>query len=192
MTKSKENTAFDTVIFDKQIPVNNINVNAFKKAIVNKNVKCSINGVRVNNPDTKNVTVDISFKILCDFEMINPGTSATGKPLSTSPMFGYGNNNKLSNVKGKNVTLTFNALKTKEKGVILIINKHELYNIVVTILKFKSMIGNEEKGSIRTHYTKLDDLLKKGVVNLTSVPVASRMGTSFEINAVVEETQIIE
>lgn len=189
MTKNSTTIMPNAVLFDKQIPVNDIDGFAFKKAILNERVICIINGARVNNPDTKNVTVDVSFRIRDNFEMINPGTSATGKTLSTSPIYDYGNNKKICNVKGKNVTLRFNALKTEEKGVIRVINEHELYNIIATVLKAKHFMEDNEKGSIRTHYTRLSSLLKNGRVVLTSVPIVSGTGTTFEVNAVMEETQ---
>ena len=178
----------NTVLFDKQIPVTDVDSFYFKTAINGRLIKCFINGARVNNPFTKNVNVDVSFKIIEDLEVVSPGTSITGKTLSTAPIWNLppGKEDKKANVKGKNVTLNFDVLKNEEKGVIQIINEHELYNVVATVLKSKNMMDKEEKGSIRTHHTKLNSLLKNGEVYLTSVPVED-MGKSYlEVNAVGE------
>ncbi len=170
------------ILFDKQIPVSQIDVFYFKEAIKDTRVKCLINGARVNSPYTKSVNVDVSFKILDDLKVFNPGTSITGKTLKfedAKPL-----EDKV-NVKGKYITLNFNVTKKEERGVFEVNNTHEFYSIISNVLKDKDMMDSKEQGSMRIYYTKLNSLIKNGVVYLTAKEVLNtRRFSTLEVTAI--------
>ena len=128
------------VVFVSQIPVTDIPGLKFKQAILDITVRCSINGIRVKNPNSNKINVDVSFKILDDFEMANPGTSICGNALDIPQL----KNTPIKNMKGKNVTLNFKVNKTDEKEVLEITNEQELYSIVEMVLKAKEIMGINE------------------------------------------------
>lgn len=175
------------IIFKHQIPIADVPGLLFKQAIKDKEVKCRINGIRVNNPNTQRINVDVSFKILDDLKMHNPGTSLCGN-VNSLPQ----RTEKIMNVKGKNVTLKFKANKTNEKGVLEINNTHELYTIAEIVLKTKGIMDYNEYGSIKTTYYYLDKFLRGGIVYLTSQEVLTQRpygALEIEVNAVRGETK---
>ena len=155
------------VLFDNQIPVSDVDENAFREAIQDKKVYCLINGARVNNINSNKVNVDISFKILEDLEVLNPGTSITGHTLSKS-IISY------SNVKGKNVTLNFDLLNNRERDVIEVINEHEVYSILTRCLKARKLMKPNENGSIRMYYKNFHNYVRNCSILLTSTKVTTR------------------
>lgn len=175
------------ILFNKQIPVSQIDVYNFKEAINDKSVKCLINGARVNSPFSKSVSVDVSFKILDNLQVFNPGTSITGKTLK------YEDAKPLEdrvNVKGKNITINFNVTKNEERGVFEVNNTHELYSILSKVLKDKDIMDSDEDGSMRIYYTKFNKLIKNGVVHLTSKEVLNtRRYSTLEVTAIPGDNQ---
>lgn len=170
------------VLFDKQIPVSDVDVYHFKEAIQDKKIKCIINGARVNSPYTKSVSVDVSFKILDDLKVLNPGTSITGKTLSFD---GQRPIEDRTNVKDMNITLNFNVTKNEERGVFEVNNTHQFYGILSKVLKDKDIMDSNEDGSIRVYYAKLNKLIRGGVVYLTAKQVlTSRRYSTLEVYAI--------
>lgn len=169
------------ILFDKQIPVSQIDVFYFKEAIKDTRVRCLINGARVNSPFTKSVNVDVSFTILDNLNVFNPGTSITGKTLKfeeARPL-----EDKV-NVKGKNITLRFDVTKNEERGVFEVNNTHELYSIISYVLKDKQLMDNTEQGSMRIYYTKVNSLIAGGEVYLTAKEVLNtRRYSTLEVTA---------
>ena len=170
------------ILFDKQIPVSQIDIFYFKEAIQDRRVRCLINGARVNSPFTKSVSVDVSFKILDNLQVFNPGTSITGKTLKfeeAKPI------EDRVNVKGKNITLNFNVTKNEERGVFEVNNTHELYSIITYVLKDKNLMDSAEDGSMRIYYTKINSLIMGGEVYLTSKEVLNtRRFSTLEVTAI--------
>ena len=168
------------LLFDFQIPVADVDSLAFKEAIEDKEVLCFINGIRVNNPRYKDVSIAISFKIMEELEVYNPGTSVTGKSL-------FKNSISKENVQFKNVTLTFDVNKTIEDRVIEITNEHEVYSIISNVLKSKGLMDKSETGSIRVYYPRLNGFLSGAKVYLTSTKI--RMSTYEVTGRIGSETQ---
>ena len=166
----------NTLLFNKQNPVPQIDHLKFIRAITDKQVKCLINGATVNNPTKQNVTVDISFRILDDLEMTTPETSITGNILDAD--------DKKINVRDKNVTLRFDAIKSQYKNFIEIDNTYNLYSIISTVLINKGLMEST-KDSITINYDKLDYLISGNEVYLTSKEVFT-----FERNRTLEVTAI--
>ena len=170
--------------FDKQIPVTDINARDFREAIKDNQILCSINGVRVNNPNTKAVNIDVSFKILEDLDIMTPGTSITGKTIYKTSL----DEKDITNVNGSNVTLNFDVNKFDAKGVIEINNTHELYNIFSIALKSKGLMDKAETGSIIVKSSRINDYLMDSELYLTTIPVTTNKG--LEVNAIPgDETQ---
>ncbi len=155
------------VLFDYQIPVSDVDETAFREAIQDKKVYCLINGARVNSINSNKVNVDISFKILQDLDVLNPGTSITGHTLSKKEI-------KSSNVKFKNVTVNFDLINNGEKDVIEVINEHEVYSILTGCLKAKKLMEKEQTGSIRMFYKNFHYYVRDCRIYLTSTKVTSR------------------
>ncbi len=170
--------------FDKQIPVTDINAMDFREAIKDNQILCSINGVRVNNINTKAVNIDVSFKILEDLDIMTPGTSITGKTIYKTCL----DAEDITNVNGSNVTLNFDVNKYDAKGLIEVNNTHELYNIFSIALKSKGLMDKAETGSIIVKYNRINDYLKDIELYLTTIPVSTKRG--LEVNAIPgDETQ---
>lgn len=151
--------------FKHQIPVSEIDADAFKKAIHNKKVLCSVNGVKVNNPGTARVNIDVSFQVMQDFTMNNPGMSPTGKQLN----FMTAEQNE-TNVKGKNITLNF-KVAPKHNYSFEVFNTHEFYSIISNIFKSLDMMDNEENGSIIAFPKLIEEVLPGNRIYLSSVKV---------------------
>jgi len=171
------------IIFDKQIPVTDINAKEFKESIQDTQILCSVNGVRVNNPFTKGVNIDVSFKILDDLDILTSGTSITGKTINKTSLC----ESDIINANGSNVTLNFDVSKYDKKGVIEVNNTHEFYNIFAIALKSKGLMNKAETGSIIVKYDKINEYIKDTELYLTTIPVLS--ARCLEVNAKAGETQ---
>lgn len=162
--------------FKKQIPINEINYADFKEAINEKPTLCYINGARANNPNNKNISIDVSFKILDSVVITAPGTSNTGKTLYYDNIIPYYDEMDIEN---KNVTLNFKVSKTVERGIIEVNNTHELYNILAIALKSKGLMDKTEKGSINLYYADINEYLEDTKLLLYSTKLCG----GYEINA---------
>ena len=183
----------EPILFSPQIPINEVDANNFKKAIENKKAKCLINGVRVNNLNSKRVNLDISFNILEDIYIVTPGTSITGKPLY-NPINNKSlidKDNEKTNIYGKNVTLNFDVVQDVAKDTIIVFNEHEVYTIIETALKSNGKMDLKEKGSIIVYAPMLNSLLKKEIVYLTTIAVLNKDNQHYlEVAAIMDgETQ---
>lgn len=183
----------ERIFFAPQIPISEIDANSFKKAIKDKKVECSINGVRVNNLNSKRVNLDISFKILEDINIVNPGTSITGKPLY-NPIHSnslLNEDNAKTSIKGKNVTLRFKVKQDLKTDLIEVMNEHEVYTILENVFKSKGIMNYTEKGSIILYAPILNSLLREEKVYLTTIAVLNNHNECYlEVNAAMDgETQ---
>ena len=109
-------------MLSEQIPVPDINPQEFRQAINGNPTNCIINGARLLNPTTKNVSIDVSFQILDNLPVITSGVTRTGKPIRDSLYH--------DTAKDYNVTVNFPVTKSTGTGYIEVNNTHELYGIL--------------------------------------------------------------